>query len=639
MKDEKRFDFKKLLPKDVADRFARLGNDPNSSGKFIEVNQKKIILGKALEWQLGMHNAIPKVIGDFILDLNFLRTHLCIFGDTGSGKTTTTLQIIKALYESSTPFWVLECAKKEYRNIKSICPNVLIFTPGVETITPFRFNFLEVPKNVHVQTHIEHIVSAFEHVYDMPHPLPLIFRKAIINLYKKKGWNIVRNKPPQDDEDDIYPRPSMLADEVYQVLEERKAEGKGYEGEIASNIPSALFSRIDDSLQAGRGKMYDCKKSIPLAELFGKNVIFELQDIGDDREKKFFAGLLLASFSEFLSRMGNSDKLRHVIIIEEAHRILGNSTGPVAYSNSMGQNTSQIVTDLVTESRSLGEGIILIDQLPERLPPEAIKIARSAIIHQLKSKESIDYVCNQFNTLSRLPELGYPNLKLGEAIVVISDNIYVYPVSEFINPNQHLFLARFTRPTETIKNIPDETIISDMECFYNECPWIREITDYEDLLMGIKPFEVDQICAISEFDHLIKNNNPKNPYLLQNKKYPIDVILTPEGREIRNKFLTPEAGERIAKIRKSLEGIKIIDFEKADNQEREAFFNTYKYIMHFAVKGLQKDIIPLPLITYFLRILVFNYLDFELEKNSEIFSELIKLLAISGWYWIKLKKG
>ncbi len=589
-------------------------------------NLIKINLGKILDWSLARRSINPAIKSDFGLVLDDLRKHLLIVGDTGSGKTTTVFRLIKELYEKSIPFMIFECSKKEYRNVFNFCDNLLHFTPGVESLNPFRFNFLEKSEGVNLQTHIKNVISAFEHAYEMPHPLPQLLKDALESVYEKMGWNVTYNIPPFIGEGDIFPTPSMLKDEIFLVLEKRNKGG--YTGEPAINMISALYTRLKDILSMGMGKMFDCSRSISMEELYRKNVLFELQGLGNDYDKKFFVGLILVAFTEFLNSQGLQNELKHVIIIEEAHRILGKAMGPIAYSNSMGQNTIGIVNDLIAESRSLGEGIVIVDQLPERLPDIAVRIAKSAIIHQLKSNTSINYVCQQFRDISILPEVGYPNLKIGEALATTLDHVNLNIKTGRLNIHNRFKKIKITKLPQVIRNISDVVVKSYMRDYYEQNSWIKEITDYKDLLMGITPSKVDDFCAKTEFIYLIHNDHPYNPYFIQNKFYPLDLIANSEGEEIRSLLETIEGKKKIKEIQKKLENVGVIE------KENGTFIKIYEEIINFCIENAPLIEIPLPLITYFLRILVFKHLKFDDNKKSAIFSEIIKMLAKSGWRWI-----
>jgi hypothetical protein len=91
-----------------------------------------------------------------------LATSMGIFGDIGSGKTTTVLTALYELYEKGIPFLVL-CPSKneEYRHFIRLKPTTRIFTPADETTAPLRFNPHRFSKGVLVNSVISSVKAAY----------------------------------------------------------------------------------------------------------------------------------------------------------------------------------------------------------------------------------------------------------------------------------------------------------------------------------------------------------------------------------------------------------------------------------------------------------------------------------------------
>ncbi|MCI0619389.1 hypothetical protein L0244_40990, partial [bacterium] len=83
----------------------------------------------------------------------------------------------------------------------------------------------------------------------------------------------------------------------------------------------------------------------------------------------------------------NDTKLRHITVVEEAHNVLENikSTGD---AEGGGANTRykavQAFCAMLAEIRALGEGLIIADQSPEKLAPDALRNTNIQITHQLR---------------------------------------------------------------------------------------------------------------------------------------------------------------------------------------------------------------------------------------------------------------
>jgi hypothetical protein len=100
---------------------------------------------------------------------------------------------------------------------------------------------------------------------------------------------------------------------------------------------------------------------------------------------------LLTSLREQIKTDPNRQQpgLRHVTVIEEAHAIVGKSgeakasevvSDPKAYA-------AEYVSRMLAEVRALGEGIVIADQLPSAVAPEAVKNTSTKLVHRLVSNE------------------------------------------------------------------------------------------------------------------------------------------------------------------------------------------------------------------------------------------------------------
>jgi uncharacterized protein len=78
-------------------------------------------------------------------------------------------------------------------------------------------------------------------------------------------------------------------------------------------------------------------------------------------------------------------RLRHLTVIEEAHRLLrqpppGAPQGPAAHATEM-------FADLLAEIRAYGEGLIIAEQIPAKLIPDVIKNTAVKVVHRLPAAD------------------------------------------------------------------------------------------------------------------------------------------------------------------------------------------------------------------------------------------------------------
>ena len=119
----------------------------------------------------------------------------------------------------------------------------------------------------------------------------------------------------------------------------------------------------------------------------GRTVV-ELERLGDDDDKALLMGLLLVRLAEYRRRAGARNGLQHVTVVEEAHRLLAR-TAPRSSEESADPrgHAVEAFVNLLAEIRAYGEGIIIADQVPLRLAPEAIKNTNLKIAHQTVSND------------------------------------------------------------------------------------------------------------------------------------------------------------------------------------------------------------------------------------------------------------
>ncbi len=335
----------------------------------------------------------------FTIDKTDILKHIFVAGITGSGKTTTVKEILAT---SDVPFLVIESAKREYRRLlaNKKFSKMKVFTVGSSEIAPLRQNPFMVLPGVSLNSHIDNLKSIFNASFSLYGPMPYILEKCLYGIYKAKGWNITTGKhnlTKITNFDDcransfIYPTIIDLKNQVnYYVQHEMD-----YKGELQDNIRSAIVARLESLAVGSKGFIFNTNDFMNLEELLSQQVVFELENLPDDDDKAFFVGLMLSLICEYrqsISRrtgLESDDSLKHILVIEEAHRLLENvQTGRI--SEMMGNPKGKAVStfcNIIAEMRSLGQGIIVAEQIPTKIAPDVIKNTNTKIIHRIVSHE------------------------------------------------------------------------------------------------------------------------------------------------------------------------------------------------------------------------------------------------------------
>lgn len=343
-----------------------------------------------------------------------LTKHLAVFGLTGSGKTNTVHHLLKQLWPKEKekpriPFLVIEPAKAEYRALATMDEfrdDLLVISAGIDRTAacPLRLNPFDFEpgedtdaKRVHVLTHIDRLKATFNASFPMYASMPYILEEAILEVYRERGWDLGRSENRfidvyREDFRDYLP---TLRDLYWKVSE--TVRRKGYFQEQQMNIEAALKARLSSLLVGAKGTMLDTPRSLPAKDLFERPVVIELENLGDDDEKAFLMGLLVSRLYEWRKATFENDPsrpLRHVLVVEEAHRLLANVPDTSAnqeLGNPRGKAVSAFV-DMLSEVRAYGEGVVVVDQLPSRVSPNIVKGTGAKIVHRLLATDDRESV-------------------------------------------------------------------------------------------------------------------------------------------------------------------------------------------------------------------------------------------------------
>jgi hypothetical protein len=362
----------------------------------------------------------------YYVDVDALQKHTIVCGVTGGGKTNTCFYLLNQLWRYKIPFMVIEPAKSEYRHMMLMSETFKgtgqAFSLGDETVSPFRLNPFEIMKGVKVQTHLDALKSVFNASFEMYSPMPQVLEKALNAIYNVRGWDLVQNKnrrlPPgvnvgdPDCPPEIYP----TMKDLYEIIDPI-TESFGYSERIGPDVQAALKARIGSLLIGGKGQMLNTRRSIPPEIMFGKPTVVELKMVSEDSEKSFLMGMILVFLYEYRESLGPHDNLQHVMLVEEAHRLLKNvPTSQSAESANPAGKAVEFFTNMLAEIRSYGQGFIIADQIPNKLAPEALKNTNLKIMHRIVATDDRDSMGGAMN-LDDVQKRHVTALGTGRAIV------------------------------------------------------------------------------------------------------------------------------------------------------------------------------------------------------------------------------
>jgi len=365
-----------------------------------------------------------------------LNKHVFIAGATGNGKTTTCKYL---LAESKLPFLVIEPAKTEYRELITEYDDLLVFTIGREDLAPMRLNPLALLPNETISNRIDTIKAAFMASFDMEAAIPQIFEAALYKCYENLDWNLCYSKYMGVQEIAIYPTLSDLSTEI-----DKEVERQNFDERLKKDYIASIKSRLQGLMVGAKGQMLNCTQTIDFDALLDKRVVIELEEIRNNQEKSLLMGFIITNLMQAVKNRHEKDSsFRHLTLIEEAHRLLANPSIAASSNEKLGV---EIFADMLAEIRKYGEGLIIVDQIPNKLMPEVIKSTNTKIIHKLIAKDDKDAVGNGM-ALNEQQQNYLSQLDVGHAVIFSqgwrqSVQVKINPGSANAVPDRKLVISK-----------------------------------------------------------------------------------------------------------------------------------------------------------------------------------------------------
>lgn len=500
----------------IGDENVSAGLNVNESVKTAKTYADNIINGGDIE--VGKLRSSSK--GDTIgFNLKDLAKHMLVVGTPGSGKTTFSLGMLDRLWkEHHIPFLVIEPAKNEYRALVQSIPDLQVFTPGKNSISPFVYNPFVPPKNVKLETYKSTLKTAFAAGVSMTTPLDKIFEEAINNCYSDFRWldtYTTDNKGKIFNITDFIKCFQQTFDEI------------GYTGD-AKNIGRAGVVRLNSLVN-----LFDNYYSIPIEDLLSKPTIIELAAIENAEQKALIISLLLLSVLSYVNaNYVGEGGLKNVILLEEAHVLLDsnmNSGQGEANPSSIAQG---LIKRMLAEIRSYGVGLVIADQSPRKVGTDVVALTDMKVVFRLIEAADKQIIADSSNMSDAMIQ-RMSKLKPGEAFLFFNK---LDEPEEVITPDYRLennisislsdegiksLSTYWKNKPEMLKPYPECNVIHycKQTCDYSQRILAREIAR-RIYVKNFKPDSTDFELVKKVFSRislLIKNelnNEPFTPELL-----------------------------------------------------------------------------------------------------------------------------
>ncbi len=350
---------------------------------------------------------------EYSIDHNDLVRHTLVVGSTGSGKSCTCKRVLKELLEKGVPALIIEPAKDDYVRWAIRMNETLpeekrfrIYMPGYDSFegTPLRtlhlcpFEPAAIPgAMVDMTARCENLISLINASLPTEDILPVLIDETIYSLYDIAYPNVFQSgslMPRQE----RYPLLSALTAMSSQVMAR-----KNYEAKVKSNLEACLTTRFQYLTRGTRGKLLNVMRSTDYSELFDHPTVINISGISAARDKALIMSVLMLSLYEYRKsqytydmeyrKKAQENRLLHLTLVEEAHNILMKPDAGTP-SNNPQKVVADLFTNILSEIRSYGQGMMIVDQYPTRLIPDAIKNTNYKVIHRLVSPDDSEVMAS-----------------------------------------------------------------------------------------------------------------------------------------------------------------------------------------------------------------------------------------------------
>jgi len=337
----------------------------------------EICVGEILDGQ-------DRAVGQLGVPLATLNRHALVTGATGSGKSQTVRHLLTQLTAADIPWLVVEPAKSEYQamagRIAGLGAELTVINPADPAAIPLAVNPLAPEPGYPVQAHIDMVRALFLAAFDAHEPFPQIMSQALQRVYETCGWDPVTGSGlPGAAAPPAIPTLAQLQAAALEVIAD-----VGYGPELQADVRGFVDVRLRSLRTGSAGRFFEGGHPADVGELLGRNAVLAIEDVANDEDKAFLIGTLIIRIVEHLrlrARNAEAGGLRHVIVIEEAHRLLR------AGRDGAGAHAVELFASLLAEIRAYGEGLVIAEQIPAKLVTDVVKNTALKIVHRLPAHD------------------------------------------------------------------------------------------------------------------------------------------------------------------------------------------------------------------------------------------------------------
>ena len=373
---------------------------------------------------------------EYKVDINDFVRHALVCGSTGSGKSYTCKRILGEMLKKKIPVLVIEPAKDDYvrwaLEMNKHLPEDMqfrIYMPGCDEFEGHKLHQLKINPfqpaavkgaKVDMISRCENLVSLLNASLPTSDILPVLVDETVYSLYLGRYREAFLSGRPMEQPSD-YPKLSHMTFMARYVLKNKK-----YEAKVKDNLMACLQTRFQYLTRGTRGQLLDVDASTDYAELFERPTIINISNISAAKDKALIMSILMLSLHEYrrskfandadYRKKASQNKLLHMALVEEAHNILLKPENNSAGAGDPQRVVADLFSNMLSEIRSTGQGFMIVDQVPTRLIPDAIKNTNYKIVHRLTAPDDCEIMSSSL-ALREDQKALIPALQQGYAIV------------------------------------------------------------------------------------------------------------------------------------------------------------------------------------------------------------------------------
>jgi len=346
-----------LIPSSLIDYLPQTRTQQNIEfGEIVAILEKKPLiryqksLGKGFKWWWSRVPFKPMYRHNILNEPN---QHIAIFGTSGSGKSTLASTILLQLYRTLNVKFIVIDPHGEYRSLIKDT-NYRLIDASKTAFNPLVLITGETPAE-----RAKQIVDIMRALYRIGPLQASILEEAILDAYVLYGLDPYT---PYMGETTSFPKPF----DIIKVL---------------SNYYNNEHVSIHSLLKYVKGLLFYGDNSIDINLLLKENVILDLHRLPTPTHQLFYVETIARLLVEAFRKEGRTDKLRRVIVIDEAHIFLPRSS----------QRESPL-SRLFVELRKYGVMGILVTQNPLDIDERILVNTSLKISLALNEPKALNYV-------------------------------------------------------------------------------------------------------------------------------------------------------------------------------------------------------------------------------------------------------